>query len=65
MNVRIDIPIQANIECYLKKNYNGKIHAMNWESVGDGSLRLLLYIVEEPPVLVFTKKELQSYILKG
>jgi hypothetical protein len=59
------LTIQANIEWYLKKNYHGKIHAMKWESVGDGSLRLLLYISEEPSALVFTKKELQDYILKG
>jgi hypothetical protein len=66
MNGSADIPtIQANIEWYLKENCDGTVHAMNWEAVGDGSLRLLLYRGGKQSALVFTKKELQSYILKG
>jgi hypothetical protein len=57
--------IQQNITTHIQKNYYGKIDAMEWESAGDGSLLLLLYIGEEPSVLVFIKKELQRYILKG
>ena len=34
MNGSTDIPtIQANIEWYLTKNYHGRIHAMNWQSL--------------------------------
>lgn len=44
MNDSTDIAtIQAKIEWYLKKNYHGKIHAMNWEAVRDGSIRPLLF----------------------
>ena len=66
MNGSTDSPtIQADIQWYLKKNYHGKIDAMNWESVGDGTHRLLLYKGGEQSVLMFTMQELQSYILKG
>ncbi|UCF98428.1 MAG: hypothetical protein JSV89_02580 [Spirochaetaceae bacterium] len=66
MNGNADIPtIQANIEWYLKKNHHGKIDAMKWESVEDGTYRLLLFKGAEQSVLAFTQKELQIYILKG
>ena len=49
MNGSTDIPtIQANIEWYLKKHYNGKIDAMNWESAEDGAPRLILFRGGEP-----------------
>ena len=39
MNDSTDIPAnQANIEWYLKKNYHGKVDAMKWESLVDGTL---------------------------
>ena len=66
MNGSTDSPtIQADIQWYLKKNYHGKIDAMNWESLGDGAYRVLLYRGGEKSVLVLPKEELQSYILKG
>lgn len=66
MNGNTDIlTIQTYIEWYLKKNYHGKIYAVQWESLEDGALRLLLYRSGEQAVLVLSKKELQSYILKG
>lgn len=66
MNGSTDIQtIQINIERYIQKNYHGKIDAMKWESLGDGTLRLLLYRGGEQSVLVFTKKKLYCYILKG
>jgi len=66
MNGSTDIPtIQADIEWYLKENYHGQIDAMNWESADDGKYHLHLYRGGEQSVLVFTKKELQSYILNS
>jgi hypothetical protein len=66
MNGSTDIPtIQTNIEWYLKENCHGKIDAMQCESLGDGVLRLLLYRGGKRSALVFMKKELQGYILKG
>jgi hypothetical protein len=66
MNGSVDIPtIQTNIEWYLKENCHGKIDAMQCESLGDGALLLLLYRGGKRSALVFTKKELQSNILKG
>ena len=66
MNGSADIPtIQANIEWYLKKRNDGTIYLMQWEEPEDKTLRLLLFRGEKPSVLVFTKNDLQSYILKG
>ena len=66
MNISTDIEaIQIDIERYIQKNYHRSIDAMKWESLGDGTLRLVLYRGGEQSVLVITKKELQSYILKG
>ena len=59
------LTIQLNIEGYVQKNYHGKIDAMKWESLEDGTLRLVLFRGGEQPTLVFTKQELQTYILKG
>ena len=66
MNGSPDIlEIQLNIEWYLKKNYHGKIHAMKWGSLEDGTLHLLLYITEVPSVLVLTKDDLKDHIQEG
>ena len=66
MNGSTDIPtVQVNIEWYLKKNYHGKVDVMTWESKADGIYHLHLYRSGEQSDLVFTKQELQSYLLAG
>ena len=66
MNSSADmLTTQLNIEMYIQKNYHGKIDAMKWESLADGTHLLILYSGGEQIALLFIKSELQSYFSEG
>lgn len=57
--------IQQNMTTYIQKNANDNVDALKWEPLQNGTYRLLLYRGREQTALLFTKSELQSYILEG